>query len=705
MNEKQAFSTIKNTIKLENLSSETVRKILPGLRASFDEITRMIDALPPDDIARQIRYQQMQQRLGSILAGTNDQFKAELSATLRKEVEDQAKFAQSYLDLAEVSPAQQVAASSPQQGLQVGVGTGQTPTFQSLGPEITRTQLMALADDSKVLGQTLDKLFSSDGTNSLSPWLKSNIQQIDRVVKTGFLTGQTNEEIAKGLRVAEKLTRTQAQAVARTAVMDMSQRAHERMWDANKSRIAGWEFDASMDNRVCPECAPFDGRTAKERSELPSTPVHVNCRCAVLPLTRTELALREEEGPQRRTVIELVDAPSKEAAEKIAKNKFGATRSKAYAKQVRGPDGKKYWRVASDVTRKDHPLTMGEFVKEASPATQKQILGASGSKRFNKLISPSKGNKGAMTPDAALAEVTKGVRKEFKPGTRSALQSPAVKGTTIKKAPKPAPKPKPPVKAKPVPKPAAPRSKREGPPTVDVSQMRRAASGGEYGPDGHFYPGGSFMPDGNFVGQKQPLGKGDRPVIKAADQVKPADAEPRVVRQRENKAPRPYVPSSATGLETPANKLSKLQQRRQSEFFDKQGFLSEDIAIAARKAGPDGRSPIDNTNFISVLANRADRNWLESKIKDIRRVITDKNAFDYAMEDSDFISQMEFAGLTRGMSAVDEGHWAAARRLQQAVFELAGQRVAKKKGSRRARHHNEEMIWIMNNVFMTKRRG
>ena len=48
-------------------------------------------------------------------------------------------------------------------------------------------------------------------------------------------------------------------------------------------------------------------------------------------------------------------------------------------------------------------------------------------------------------------------------------------------------------------------------------------------------------------------------------------------------------------------------------------------------------------------------------------MITDKNAFDYAMEDSDFISQMEFAGLTRGMSAVDEGHWAAARRLQQSL--------------------------------------
>ena len=54
------------------------------------------------------------------------------------------------------------------------------------------------------------------------------------------------------------------------------------------------------------------------------------------------------------------------------------------------------------------------------------------------------------------------------------------------------------------------------------------------------------MPDGNFVGQKLPLGTGDRPAIKAADQVKPADVEPRIVRQRENKTPRPFVPNHAT---------------------------------------------------------------------------------------------------------------------------------------------------------------
>lgn len=698
MDEQQAFSAIRNTIRLENLSSKAAAKVSPELVEIFRGLKAEIERFPEEAILREMRYKQLFQQLGAVLQGPNNHLYQSISETLRDEVEHQAEWAAKYVGAELPEPV----------GISTGVPAGEGPVSLGAGAGVTRTQLMALADDSKVLGKRLDQLFGA-GEDGRSPWTATQMKTIDRVVKQGFLTGQTNQEIAKSMATALNGSIKQNSAIARTAVMDMSQRAHERMWDANKDRIAGWEFDASMDDRVCPTCAPFDGRTAKERDLLPTVPVHVNCRCRKLPLTRTELALRESEGPQRRSVTELVEASSKEEAEKIAARDLkqkGAniTRTKAYAKQVR-VDGKKYWRVAADVEQKSHPLTMGEYLANANPTTRAKVLESKKrADKFMNLISDKGKSTTPMSPDAALAQVTKGVRPAFKEGTRSVLESPAVKGFKKKKAPVVKPRPKTPApqrraKARTV------QPKREGPPTVDVSQMRRAAPGGEYGPDGHFYPGGSFMPDGNFVGQKQPLGTGDRPAIKAADQVKPADVEPRVVRQRENKSPRPYVPSSATGLEAPANKLSKLQQRRQTEFFDKQGFLSEDIAIAARKAGPDGRSPIDNTNFISVLANRADRNWLESKIKDIRRVITDKSAFGYAMEDSDFISRMEFAGLTRGMSAVDEGHWAAARRLQQAVFELAGQRVAKKKGSRRARHHNEEMIWIMNNVFMTKRRG
>ena len=91
-------------------------------------------------------------------------------------------------------------------------------------------------------------------------------------------------------------------AIARTAVMDMSQRAHNRMWDQNKDRIKLWEFDATLDFRVCPECYPFDGQRKANRDDLPSVPVHPNCRCRIVPITSTALALEKEDMKEGKKI-------------------------------------------------------------------------------------------------------------------------------------------------------------------------------------------------------------------------------------------------------------------------------------------------------------------------------------------------------------------------------------------------------------------
>ena len=200
------------------------------------------------------------------------------------------------------------------------------------------------------------------------------------MVSRGFLVGETNQEIAKNLRtVGAARARAEADTIARTAVMQMSADAQGQFWDANSSVIAGWEFDASMDFRVCPLCAPWDGRTAVQRKDLPSTPVHPNCRCTRLPLTETELLARQREGPQRRTVVDLVPYDGK--ASKPAET----SNSRVYARPVT-VDGKRYWRVARDIKQPGHPLTMAEFLRDASPAAQKNVLGAGGAKKFNRLV-------------------------------------------------------------------------------------------------------------------------------------------------------------------------------------------------------------------------------------------------------------------------------------------------------------------------------
>ena len=180
-----------------------------------------------------------------------------------------------------------------------------------------------------MLGKRLDQLFGKENY-----FTKGIGAQVDRTVKQGFLLGETNEQIARNLTQAFNGSVRNTRAIARTAVMDMSQRAHERFWDANSDRIKMWEFDATFDYRVCPLCYPNDGKRSKERGNLPTVPVHPNCRCRVIPLTATALALEKEdmkEGMQISTVQ--IGKPSHTAAGGGKARKY-KTKAKVDGKKV-----------------------------------------------------------------------------------------------------------------------------------------------------------------------------------------------------------------------------------------------------------------------------------------------------------------------------------------------------------------------------------
>ena len=445
MNERQFLLATRNVVRLEDLSADTVAKILPDLRKAFDDVSRLMDRLPREDIFRQIQYRQMQQRIASIFLGVNERFKNELSDTLRREVEQQVAHAKAYMDAAQLSPVERAAATAQP----VGVGTvpsaqpavaftetarGTIPSFGNipptfapgdfqLGGQITRTQLMALADDTQVLGKRLDKLFELD-EKGLSPWIKTNINNVDRVVKTGFLTGQTNEEIANELRrfnaKGNRVTKAQSQAIARTAVMDMSQRAQAQFYDANRDRIAAYEYSAVYDYRVCEICAPWDGAVRRKRSELPDTPRHPNCRCQRLPLTRTEWELRKSDPLDNASFVDLVPG-EKKIIGKDGKPVIGPNGKHTYRKLDRPKEkagetfykrpvyvgGKRYWRKRVDVPAAANRSTqMAEFLRNSSRETQQNVMGAERASEFRKrLREKDRYGKPRFTAQQALVRV------------------------------------------------------------------------------------------------------------------------------------------------------------------------------------------------------------------------------------------------------------------------------------------------------------
>ena len=317
---------IRNAIRLENLGRDAAAKVTPELVAVMKQVRGLISALPAEDLLRDMTYRRVLLQIAPLFRGVNDRFLQTLSAGLRKEVAEQAKWAEAFLRVADLNPNLQPGGITTQDTVRAEVSRytrtasgysatlSPTPTvfqgpFVELGSAVTRTQLTALADDTKVLGGRLTDLFGW-GDAADSPYMKSVTKKIDRVVKAGFLSGDTNEQIAKNLAIATNGQIRDARAIARTAVMDMSQRAHERFWDENSSwdwtdpetgkehhveLIKLWEYDATFDYRVCPQCYPYDGKRVKARSDLPSVPVHPNCRCRVLPLTATALELEKED--------------------------------------------------------------------------------------------------------------------------------------------------------------------------------------------------------------------------------------------------------------------------------------------------------------------------------------------------------------------------------------------------------------------------
>jgi SPP1 gp7 family putative phage head morphogenesis protein len=410
MNEAQSLRTVRNVLRLENLSADIAAPVQRELTRILQEVAAMVEAMDADPLNatlfRQARWRTYEAQLRAMLQPVNDEFYDLLVRELAAEIPRQVRDAELAMLDAGITPYQTTAEVLP-----AGVSVGPTPStvgpvFQEVGaPSLTRTQLYRVAADTEVLNRPLQRLFQSDTARPPAPlpasqakgsvFIESQIRQIDAVVKRGFLLGETNQEIAKNLLTdGAARSRREAATISRTAVMQMSADAHQGFWDANSSVIAGWEYDALMDYRTCPVCAPWDGRTAAERKDLPDVPRHPNCRCSVLPLTETELELRKDRGPQRRTTIELVPYDGTDSKPKETSTQ------RVYAKTA-SVDGKRYWRVARDIKQADHPLTHGEFLAKTTDINlEKALLSKKRAKAFREQVASG------TSPDAALVRVT-----------------------------------------------------------------------------------------------------------------------------------------------------------------------------------------------------------------------------------------------------------------------------------------------------------
>jgi len=104
--------------------------------------------------------------------------------------------------------------------------------------------------------------------------------------------------VGKSLRRLNKAFHSRMETIARTETLIASGEAMDRAWDrlavpnsfgGREFRIDYVQYVATLDDRTCEWCVPRHGAIYR-RTDV-KTPIHPNCRCALVPVTLESLAL------------------------------------------------------------------------------------------------------------------------------------------------------------------------------------------------------------------------------------------------------------------------------------------------------------------------------------------------------------------------------------------------------------------------------
>ena len=447
MTPEQAKLLVRNQFRLLDLSKLAVKRGDDALTQAIINAARLIQSLPSETLLREQAWKAMLPRVQALFDQATPAMGRELIAVMTAEIEQQVNFAAAYikpgqhtvqLEWSEKSSinGQSLAgqlAGPPQAspGFALGSSNSTPPwaTEATMGgttftvkvpPEISgvvKRPKIAGVDLARTYGLSVDAsgeiLALGTERSGLARFL---VQSVDRRVRAGFLAGETTESIAQNLVVdsvrsglnlgptAMKL-KQDAIAVARTGLLDLANRVHEEVWDANeldgdgKKQIVAYVFDSSNDSRACPTCVALDGKEGP-RDEIPRPPIHPQCRCQKLPVSRTEMELRKSGEGLRDTpgsAVELV-APSempkrlpgetqKEWLRRLNKESDDGVRWYQTTKSV---NGQTWYQRARDLQK---PGTVADWLanKDTTRAALEQAMGG--------------GNAGSLRADWFLKQV------------------------------------------------------------------------------------------------------------------------------------------------------------------------------------------------------------------------------------------------------------------------------------------------------------
>ena len=387
MNEEQLRLFIQQAFAMIAREDAVIQGIDPAFLESMKNIRQIVlDNLPDDGILREQQWRAIQPLVAQELQPYNRAMAEQLFLGLGESAPDMANEAVRMIEAVGITP-EPVLAGAP------------TPPPAIAAPALPATTEAVLR--TRVNGTRLTQLFESvDGR--ASKFVRFNLDAINRKVVNGIITGQTTQEIADAIAIvyarqgveyvsttgptAARQLRAEARAVARTAIQDANRQIHDEVYRANAEALADleWEWVAVLDSRTCPTCAPLDGKRWPNRSDAPTWPVHVNCRCQVI-------AVDPDEAASVRAGQAVYNNPT--SGEGSYKTKVKVKGDNLYRKSIQvrpGKDGR--------------PPNYADFLAGSNQKTQQMFFGGgnAGSVRANKF---RKAIERGTSPDKALVDL------------------------------------------------------------------------------------------------------------------------------------------------------------------------------------------------------------------------------------------------------------------------------------------------------------
>lgn len=172
----------------------------------------------------------------------------------------------------------------------------------------------------------------------VSEWSRNTVFRMQSELRTGIIAGEGIEPLRRRIETVAALKTSQARSIARTYVMHVTNAARAKLYEENRDVIASEQWVATLDDRTCLRCAVLDNKTFPP-GKGSQPPLHINCRCVRVPITRSAKALAD------RGII--------------------STRT------ARGANG-----LTGEVPEN---MNFSEWLRRQPPAVQKEVLGA---KRF-----------------------------------------------------------------------------------------------------------------------------------------------------------------------------------------------------------------------------------------------------------------------------------------------------------------------------------